>query len=197
MERARGAIRALMELAPADALVRRNGRQGRVPVDQIVVGDVVLVGPGEKIPVDGSVIAGTGYVNQAPVTGESLPAEKSIGDEVFAGTINGRGALDIEVTQTPPRLDTRTHHSPGGACTSATRSQPGFRGPVRADLYADRAGRWRYSSRWFPLSRLAAPGTHWFYRALVLLVISCPCALVISTPVSIVLASRPRPAKEF
>ena len=99
MERARGAIRALMELAPADALVRRNGRQERIPVDDVVAGDTVLVGPGEKIPVDGRVIAGRSHVNQAPVTGESLPAEKEAGDDVFAGTINGRGALDIETTR--------------------------------------------------------------------------------------------------
>src|SRR4051794_1096093 len=101
MERARGAIGALMDLAPAEAFVRGAGPEGgtRVPVDRVVVGDVVLVKPGEKIPLDGVVVAGESHVNQAPVTGESLPVEKRAGGEVFAGTINGRGGLDVRVTR--------------------------------------------------------------------------------------------------
>jgi len=101
MERARGAIGALMDLAPADAFVRGAGPDGgtRVPVDRVVVGDVVIVRPGEKIPLDGVVAAGESHVNQAPVTGESLPVEKRAGDEVFAGTINGRGAIDVRVSR--------------------------------------------------------------------------------------------------
>src|SRR6476659_2002830 len=86
MDRARGAIRALMDLAPVEAIVRRNGLEQRVAVDDVRVGDTILVGPGEKLPLDGQVIAGDSYVNQAPVTGESLPIEKTAGDEVFAGT---------------------------------------------------------------------------------------------------------------
>ena len=99
MDRARGAIRALMELAPAEALVRRPLGDVRIAVDDVAVGDVVLVRPGDKIPLDGRVAAGDSHVNQAPVTGESLPVLKQPGDEVFAGTINGRGALDVEVTR--------------------------------------------------------------------------------------------------
>ena len=101
MERARGAIRALMDLTPAVALVRDavSGELGRVSVDDIAVGDIVVVKPGEKMPLDGRVAAGESYVNQAPVTGESLPVEKRIDDEVFAGTINGRGALDVRVAR--------------------------------------------------------------------------------------------------
>jgi Cd2+/Zn2+-exporting ATPase len=101
MERARGAIRALMDLTPAEALVRDDvsGAFRRVPVDELAIGDIVVIKPGEKIPLDGRVAAGESYVNQAPVTGESLPVEKRIGDEVFAGTINGRGALDVGVTR--------------------------------------------------------------------------------------------------
>ena len=99
MDRARGAIRALMDLAPVEALVRRDGREVRLAVDDVAVGDTVLVRPGEKIPLDGRVASGDSYVNQAPVTGESLPIEKTPGDEVFAGTINGRGALDVVVTR--------------------------------------------------------------------------------------------------
>ena len=185
MERARGAIRALMELAPADALVRRNGRQQRVPVDDVAAGDTVLVGPGEKIPVDGRVIAGTSHVNQAPVTGESLPAEKQAGDEVFAGTINGRGALDIETTRV------RRDSTLARIIHLVERAQA-QRAPSQA--FVDRFAR-VYTPIVLTLAVLvavipplaaSAGWGEWFYRALVLLVISCPCALVISTPVSIV-----------
>ena len=185
MERARGAIRALMELAPADALVRRNGRQERIPVDDVVAGDTVLVGPGEKIPVDGRVIAGRSHVNQAPVTGESLPAEKEAGDDVFAGTINGRGALDIETTRV------RRDSTLARIIHLVERAQA-QRAPSQA--FVDRFAR-IYTPIVLTLAvlvavvpPLAADGAwgEWFYRALVLLVISCPCALVISTPVSIV-----------
>ena len=185
MERARGAIRALMELAPADALVRRAGRQQRVPVDDVAAGDTVLVGPGEKIPVDGRVIAGTSHVNQAPVTGESLPAEKQAGDEVFAGTINGRGALDIETTRV------RRDSTLARIIHLVERAQA-QRAPSQA--FVDRFAR-VYTPIVLTLAVLvavipplaaSADWGEWFYRALVLLVISCPCALVISTPVSIV-----------
>ena len=185
MERARGAIRALMELAPADALVRRNGRQERVPVDDVVAGDTVLVGPGEKIPVDGRVIAGRSHVNQAPVTGESLPAEKEAGDDVFAGTINGRGALDIETTRV------RRDSTLARIIHLVERAQA-QRAPSQA--FVDRFAR-IYTPIVLTLAVLVAvvpplvaggAWGEWFYRALVLLVISCPCALVISTPVSIV-----------
>ena len=185
MERARGAIRALMELAPVDALVRRQGVQQRVAIDDVAVGDVVLVGPGEKIPVDGTVVAGASHVNQAPVTGESLPAEKNAGDDVFAGTINGRGALDIEVTRL--RRDStlaRIIHLVERAQAQRAPSQ----------TFVDRFAR-IYTPIVLALAVVVAvvpplafslAWDVWFYRALVLLVISCPCALVISTPVSIV-----------
>jgi Cd2+/Zn2+-exporting ATPase len=185
MERARGAIRALMDLAPVEALIRRNGSELRRPVDDVRIGDVVIVKPGEKIPLDGRVIAGSGEVNQAPVTGESLPAEKGIGDEVFAGTINGRGALDVEVT----RL--RRDSTLARIIHLVERAQA-QRAPIQA--FIDRFAR-LYTPAVLVLAVLiafvpplvagAAWGT-WIYRSLVLLVISCPCALVISTPVSIV-----------
>ncbi|MEO5894627.1 MAG: heavy metal translocating P-type ATPase [Vicinamibacterales bacterium] len=185
MERARGAIRALMELAPADALVRRNGNQVRVAIDDISVGEVVLVGPGEKIPLDGRVREGTSYVNQAPVTGESLPAEKTMGDSVFGGTINGRSALDIEVT----RL--RSDSTLARIIHLVERAQA-QRAPSQA--FVDRFARiytpivlaLAVGVAVVPPAVFAADWGDWFYRSLVLLVISCPCALVISTPVSIV-----------
>ena len=187
MDRARGAIRALMDLAPADAIVRRDGTQQRVPVDDVRVGDTILVGPGEKLPLDGRVVAGDSYVNQAPVTGESLPVEKTAGDEVFAGTINGRGALDVVVTRL--RRDStlaRIIHLVERAQTQRAPSQ----------AFVDRFAR-VYTPVVLALAvvvALAPPiflsgsWSTWFYRSLVLLVISCPCALVISTPVSIVSA---------
>ncbi len=187
MDRARGAIRALMDLAPAEAIVRRDGGDQRVPVDDVTVGDTILVGPGEKLPLDGRVLAGSSYVNQAPVTGESLPIEKATGDDVFAGTINGRGALDVLVTRL--RRDStlaRIIHLVERAQAQRAPSQ----------TFVDRFAR-IYTPVVLAMAvvvALAPPllagggWSTWFYRSLVLLVISCPCALVISTPVSIVSA---------
>src|SRR5205823_3304647 len=99
LERARSAIRALMDLTPTSELVRDVDGDRRVDVDAVAPGTIIVVRPGEKIPLDGEVVAGESAVNQAPVTGESLPADKREGDDVFAGTINGRGALDVRVTR--------------------------------------------------------------------------------------------------
>ena len=187
MERARGAIAALMELAPSEALVKREGRTVLVPVDEVAIGDVVLVRPGEKIPLDGRVAQGTSHVNQAPVTGESLPVEKELGSEVYAGTINGRGALDVEVT----RL--RQDSTLARIIHLVERAQA-QRAPTQS--FVDRFAR-IYTPLVLATAVLVAVApplvaggawSVWFYRALVLLVISCPCALVISTPVSIVSA---------
>jgi Cd2+/Zn2+-exporting ATPase len=186
MDRARGAIRALMELAPAEALVRRGGAELRVAVDDVRVGETVIVRPGEKIPLDGRVRSGESHVNQAPVTGESLPAEKGPGADVFAGTINGRGALEIDVT----RL--RRDSTLARIIHLVERAQA-QRAPSQA--FVDRFAR-VYTPAVLAVAVLVAlvpplfggAWSAWFYRSLVLLVISCPCALVISTPVSIVSA---------
>jgi Cd2+/Zn2+-exporting ATPase len=187
MERARGAIRALMDLAPAEATVYSHGSTRRVAVDRVAVGDVVIVRPGEKIPLDGRVIGGESHVNQAPVTGESLPVEKTIGGEVFAGTINGRGSLEVEVTRL--RGDSTLARIIHLVETAQAQRAP-------SQTFVDRFAR-VYTPIVLalavliaivpPLTGLGTWGT-WFYRSLVLLVISCPCALVISTPVSIVSA---------
>ena len=95
MDRAREAIRALMELSPAEARIRHGDHEELVPIERVAIGTVMLIRPGEKIPLDGLVIEGRSDVNQAPITGESLPVDKGAGDEVFAGTINGHGALDV------------------------------------------------------------------------------------------------------
>ena len=187
MDRARHAIGALMDLAPTEALVRRDGQERTIPVDEVRVGDTVLVRPGEKIPLDGRIAAGESPVNQAPVTGESLPVDKAPGDDVFAGTINGRGALDVLVT----RL--RRDSTLARIVHLVERAQA-QRAPSQA--FVDRFAR-VYTPAVLalavavalvpPLLMHASWGT-WFSRSLVLLVISCPCALVISTPVSIVSA---------
>ena len=187
MDRARNAIRSLMDLSPAEATVLRNGREERVLADRVEVGETVVVRPGEKIAVDGEVVGGTSSVNQAPITGESLPVEKEPGAEVFAGTLNGEGAL--EVRSTKPASDTtlaRIIHSVEEAQASRAPSQ----------TFVDRFAR-VYTpivvATAFvvfmvpPLLGLGAWGD-WFYRALVLLVVACPCALVISTPVTVVSA---------
>jgi Zn2+/Cd2+-exporting ATPase len=187
MDRARHAIRGLMDLAPAEALVHRNGVDVRVPISQLRLGEVVSVKPGEKIPVDGLVTAGESAVNQAPITGESLPVDKRPDAEVFAGTINGRGALDVRVT----RLGRDTTLARIIALVELAQSQ---RAP--AQVFVERFARW-YTPAVILLAALVAtvppiflgqPAGAWLYRSLVLLVVSCPCALVISTPVSIVSA---------
>ncbi len=99
MDRARHAIRALMTLAPATAVVRRGGSELEVPVSEVTIDDRVVVKPGQRIPLDGAIVQGASSVNQAPITGESWPVDKHAGDEVFAGTINGSGALEILVTR--------------------------------------------------------------------------------------------------
>ena len=99
-DKTRAAVRSLMELAPKTALVRREGEDREVPVESLEVGDVFIVKPGESIPTDGEVEAGRSSVDQAPVTGESVPVEKAPGDPVFAGTINGEGTMDVRATHT-------------------------------------------------------------------------------------------------
>jgi len=187
MERARTSISALMDLGPAETVVHRQGADVRMKVDDVRVGEIVVVRPGEKIPLDGRIVAGRSFVNQAPVTGESLPVDKRIADEVFAGTINGRGALDVRVERlradsTIARIIHLVEHAQAQRAPSQT--------------FVDRFAR-VYTPAVLILAVLigilppalgAGPWSSWLYRALVLLVISCPCALVISTPVSIVSA---------
>ena len=187
LDRARNAIRALMDLAPAEAQLRDAAGERRIAVDAVPIGAVIVVRPGEKIPLDGDVIAGQSEVNQAPITGESLPIEKGGGDAVFAGTINGRGALDIRVTR--QRRDTTL-----ARIVHLVERAQAQRAP--AQNLVDRFAR-VYTPAVIGLAVLVATlpplvfgGTwhDWIYRALVLLVVSCPCALVISTPVSVVAA---------
>ena len=185
MDRARNAIKALMDLSPAEANVRRNGRESVVPVSEVSVGDFVVVRPGQKIPLDGVVEAGTSSVNQAPITGESVPVDKLPGAEVFAGSINEHGVLDIRVTKLVEDTTlARIIHAVEEAQATRAPSQ-GF-----VDRFATIYTPAVVAFAVFlvvvpPLIGLGSWST-WFYRALAMLVIACPCALVISTPVSIV-----------
>jgi len=187
LERARQAIRALLDLTPVEAIVRDHAGERRISVDEIHPGATIVVKPGDKIPLDGIVLAGESAVNQAPVTGESLPADKKPGDDVFAGSINGRGALDVRVTR--ERRNTTV-----ARITHLVERAQAQRAPSQA--FVERFAR-VYTPAVIALGiviavvpplAVGASWSVWTYRALVLLVVSCPCALVISTPVSVVAA---------
>jgi len=187
LDRARHAIRSLVADAPADVTRRRGAVLERVAIAQIAVGDLLAIGPGERIALDGDVVAGASDVNQAPITGESLPVPRAAGDRVFAGTVNGTGALDVRVTAIGDDTTlARIIHL-------VERAQ-GTRAPSQA--WVDRFAA-RYTPAVLVLAALVAivPPLAFgeaagaaLYRALVLLVIACPCALVLSTPISIVSA---------
>ena len=187
MDRARRAVKALMELSPAEATVLRTSGEVRVPVDQVAVGETVVVRPGEKIAVDGVVLTGRSGVDQAPITGESIPVDKEPGAEVFAGSLNGEGVL--EVRSTKPAEDSTL-----ARIIHAVEEAQATRAPAQA--FVDRFARVYTPAVVLlavlvlavpPLAGWGAWGT-WIYRALALLVVACPCALVISTPVTIVSA---------
>lgn len=185
MDRARNAIKALMDLSPTEATVRRDGREETVPASEVRLGETIVVRPGQKIPLDGEVISGRSAVNQAPITGESIPVDKEPGSEVFAGSINEQGMLEVRVTKLV--ADTtlaRIIHAVEEAQASRAPSQS----------FVDRFSRY-YTPAVVGLAVLVflvppliglGPWGVWFYRALAMLVIACPCALVISTPVSVV-----------
>lgn len=187
VDRARNAIRSLMSLAPKRAIKLADGQQQEVPVEQLRVGDRILVRADERVPVDGRVEQGQSAVNQAPVTGESVPVEKDMGDQVYAGTVNGEGSLIVRVTHlAEDSTIARIIHMVEQAQASKAPSQ---RFVDRfAKIYTPAViGVAVVVAALPPLLGLGTWST-WIYRALVLLVISCPCALVISTPVSIVSA---------
>jgi len=186
LDRARNAIRSLLETAPETATVRQaDGSWREVPARAVAMGAVVRVRPGERIPLDGKVLMGHSTVNQAPITGESVPVEKGPGDTVFAGTVNDAGSFEFEVTALAG--NTMLAH-----IIHAVEEAQGRRAPTQR--FVDRFAR-VYTPAVFAVALLTAVlpplflGAAWFdsvYKALVLLVIACPCALVISTPVTIV-----------
>jgi len=188
VDRGRRSIALLLELAPeqADRLTAAGGVE-TVPVDQLAVGDVVRIRPGDKIPADGRTVAGVSEVNEATITGESLPRTKGPGDLVSAGTLNLNGSLDVEVTADAA-------HSTIARIVQLIREAEGRRAPVEQAIK-------RFALVYTPIVTLlavlvmvgppllaGAPGMEWFTRGLTLLVIACPCALVIATPVTVVSA---------
>jgi Cd2+/Zn2+-exporting ATPase len=192
--RARRAIAALLDLAPPVArLLRADGTEVTVPVAEVRPGERFIVAAGERIPLDGRVVAGSSAVNQAPITGESVPVEKERDAEVFAGTINGDGALTIEATKTVE--DTTLARIIHMVEDAHARRAPSEQWVQRfARVYTPLVMLLALLIFLLPPLLLGGAWSDWFYRALVLLVIACPCALVISTPVSIVasLASAAR-----
>ncbi|HET9704716.1 MAG TPA: heavy metal translocating P-type ATPase [Vicinamibacterales bacterium] len=187
LDRARQAIARLLDLAPSEVLVRDDAGERLVGIDRVDPGTLMIVRPGEKFALDGVVRNGSSDVNQAPITGESLPVEKAAGDEVFAGTINGHGALTVAVTRR--RADTTL-----ARIVHLVESAQAKRAPLQQ--FIDRFAAWytpliivlAVLTVVVPVVILGLPFEVWLYRGLVLAVVACPCALVISTPVSIVSA---------
>lgn len=187
MDRARRSIRSLMHLAPAEAMVRDGEQEYRVPVAEVTPGTLVIVRAGERIPLDGKVVSGESAVNQAPITGESLPVDKAPGGEVFAGTVNGTGVLEVRVTrQAGDSTIARIIRMVEDAQAQKAPSQRFV--DVFAKYYTPAVVILAALVAVLPPLLAGADWLDWLYRALVLLVIACPCALVISTPVSIVSA---------
>ncbi len=185
LERTRRAIRSLLELSPPEATVIREEREMTVPVEEVMVGEVIVIYPGAKIPLDGNVLEGSTTVNQAPITGESAPVSKGPEDLVFAGSINQRGALKVQVSHLAGDTTlARIIHMVEEAQTQKAPSQ-GFVDKF-AKYYTPAVIAAAMLVMAIPPLLLGQPFITWFYRSLVLLVISCPCALVISTPVAIV-----------
>ncbi len=185
---ARRAVEALLDLTPPTARLRYpDGRQSEVSPNQVPVGAILLVKPGERIPLDGQIVSGHSQVNQAPITGESLPVPKSPGDSVFAGTINGEGALDIETTRLSDAT-TLAYLVRMVSDAQARRSRSEQWVEKFAQIYTPIILGLSLAIFLIPPLLLGGNWYEWLYRSLVLLVIACPCALVISTPVSVVAA---------
>ncbi len=183
--RARRAIQALMQLSPELATVKREGHFIEVPAKEVAVGESLLVKSGQRVPLDGTVISGTSSMDQAPITGESMPVEKQAGDSVFAGTINGEGSLEIETTKAAG--DSTLARIIRLVEESQQQKAPAQRFvDVFAKYYTPAVMVLALLVCLIPPLLFGAAWMDWIYRALVLLVIACPCALVISTPVSVV-----------
>ena len=186
LNRARNAVQSLMQLAPDVATVAdASGAWQQVPVATVAIGTTMRVKPGERIALDGIVQGGVSSVNQAPITGESMPVDKTVGDVVYAGTINERGLLDIKVTA-------NSGNSTLAKIVRVIEETQGKQAPTQrfvdnfARYYTPAVVVFAILVAVLPPLLLGAPFMAWVYKALVMLVIACPCALVISTPVTVV-----------
>jgi Cd2+/Zn2+-exporting ATPase len=186
LDRARNAIEGLMNLAPETATVRQaDGSWSEIEATAVGVGAIVRVRPGERIALDGRITGGRSTIDQAPITGESMPVEKAIGDDVFAATINQSGSFEYEVTAA-------AGNSTLARIIHAVEEAHGTKAPTQrfvdqfARIYTPIVFLVAVGVAVVPPLFLAGAWAAWVYKALVLLVIACPCALVISTPVSIV-----------
>jgi Cd2+/Zn2+-exporting ATPase len=186
LERAKNAIRGLMAMTPETASVRLDSGEWReVAAADVKVGQTARVRPGERIPLDGEVTAGGSSVNQAPITGESIPVMKAAGDAVFAGTLNERGMLEFRVTA-------NKGHTTLDRIIHSVQEAQGQRAPTQrfvdqfARYYTPAVVAFAILVATMPPLLFGAAFEPWFYKALVMLVIACPCALVISTPVTVV-----------
>ncbi|MHA1238905.1 MAG: heavy metal translocating P-type ATPase [Candidatus Odinarchaeia archaeon] len=186
-ERARKSVASLLKLAPETAVVKRNGEETIVHVDEVNVGDIIIVKPGDRVPLDGVVIKGVSSVNQAPITGESVSVTKTKGSDVFASTINEEGYLEIKVTK--KSRDTVL-------AKILKLVEEAQRKKSKTEIFIDKFARYytplvillAFLVMIIPPFILGVAFNEWFYKGLVLLVVSCPCALAISTPVSMVSA---------
>ncbi len=187
VDRARGALRALMELMPKEATVRRNGEELTLPVEEIRLGETIIIKPGERIPLDGRVVSGSSAVDEAPITGEPIPVVKEKGAEVFAGTVNQRGALEVEVTKLSPDTTLgRIIHSVEEA--QAKKSSFQRFGETFGKIYTPAMFALALGVMLIPVWFLGGLWSQWFYRGLVVLVVSCSCGIALSIPVAVVAA---------
>jgi len=187
IDRARRSIETLMSVAPDTATLRREGEEIVVPAEDVVVGDCVIVRPGDRLAVDGRVTQGASAIDESTITGESMPVSKEIDDDVFAGTINREGYLEVEATR-PASESTLAR------IVKLIEEAESNRAP--SERFVERFSRFYTPAVTIAavlvtaIPTLAFGGDFdvWFLRGLTLLVIACPCALVISTPVAVVSA---------
>jgi Cd2+/Zn2+-exporting ATPase len=185
VDRARSSIAGLLDLAPETASVRRDGEVTEVPVETVEVDETVVVEPGAKVPLDGEVVDGESAVDQSAVTGESVPVDVTVGDEVFAGSVNEQGYLEVRVTA--PATETTLARVADLVEQAQSRK-------TEREQFVDRFARYytplvttaAILTALVPPLLFSAPFVEWFTRGIALLVIACPCAFVISTPVTVV-----------